>query len=147
MTILLIIIDQIFKMFANYYKPNFDVINDFLRIHYIENTGTIFGLFENSNLIFICLSIALCAIIAIYMKLKIEKRSQKEKLFFLILAGGISNLIDRIFRGFVVDFISLKWIGIFNFADMYIVIGAILIVILELREILKDGNASKKSKF
>lgn len=147
MTILLVILDQITKWLAYIYKPDFDVFGNFLRVDYIENTGTIFGLLENSNFIFMILSIILCIVIAVYMKLKVPKRSAMEKFFALILAGGIGNLIDRIFRGFVVDFISLKYVGIFNFADMYIVIGVILIVFFELREIWKDGDASKKSNF
>lgn len=147
MAILLVILDQITKWFAYIYKPDFDVFGNLLRVDYIENTGTIFGLLENSNFIFMILSIILCIVIAIYMKLKVPKRSTMEKFFALILAGGIGNLIDRIFRGFVVDFISLKYVGIFNFADMYIVIGIILIVFFELREIRKDGEASKKSNF
>lgn len=76
-----------------------------------------------------------------------KRKSLQEKGFMLILAGGIGNLIDRIFRGFVVDFISLKWVGIFNFADMCIVIGVIFIIILEIMESLKNGKASKKSNF
>lgn len=147
MIILLVFLDQLSKYFAFQYKPNFDVLGNFLRIHYLENTGTIFGLLENSNFVFMVLAIVLCFIIAIYMKLKVPKKSFKEKCFMIILTGGIGNLIDRIFRGFVVDFISLKYVGVFNFADMYIVIGAILLVIFELREILKDGEASKKSNF
>lgn len=48
--------------------------------------------------------------------------------FSLILGGGISNLFDRIFRGYVVDYISLKT-SAFNFADVLIIIGAVLMLI------------------
>ena len=133
MIILLMLIDQLTKYFANTIKPNFDVLGDFLRIQYIENTGTIFGLFENSNDIWIVFAIILCILIAIYMKNKVDKKSFKERVFMLILAGGIGNLIDRIFRGFVIDFISVKWIGVFNFSDMYIVIAVIILVALQIR--------------
>lgn len=147
MIVFLSILDQFSKWFVFERKPNFDVIGDFLRIQYAENTGTIFGLLKNTNLVFIVLGIVLCVIIAFYMKKHIPKRSFKEKGFFLILAGGIGNLIDRIFRGFVIDFISLKWVGIFNLADMYIVMGVILILFIELREFWKDGDADRKSDF
>ena len=147
MIVLIVILDQLSKWFAFKNNPDFDVIGKLLRIDYIENTGTIFGLFENSNLIFMILAIILCVIILLYMKKKVPKKSFLEKCFLLILAGGIGNLIDRIIRGFVVDFISLKWVGVFNFADVYIVIGVILIVVYEIGEILKDGKASKKSDF
>lgn len=145
--VLLIIIDQLSKWFANMYKPSFDVIGDFLQIQYTENTGTIFGLMQNTNAIFIVLGIVLCVFIGIYMKYKVPRESTIEKCFILILAGGVGNIIDRIFRGFVVDFISLKWVGIFNFADSYIVLGVLFIIFMEIREIFKDGEADKKSDF
>lgn len=143
----LVIIDQISKWLANIYKPSFSVFGDFLQIKYTQNTGTIFGLMQGTNTIFIVLGIALCVIIGIYMKCKVPRESTTEKCFNLILAGGIGNIIDRIFRGFVVDFISLKWIGIFNFADSYIVIGVLFIIFMEIREIFKDGEADRKSDF
>ena len=134
MMVILIVLDQITKFFANSIKPSFKIIGDFLEIQYIENTGTIFGLLENSNYVFMVLAIFLCVAISLYMKKNIEKKSLKEKYFYLILAGGIGNLIDRIFRGFVVDFISLKWVGVFNFSDMYIVVGIFLIILSEIKE-------------
>lgn len=143
--VLLIIIDQITKFFAYSKQPDFDIFGDFLRIQYIKNTGTIFGLFENSNYIFLILAAILCIIIAIYMKKKITRESMEEKLFMLILAGGIGNIIDRIFRGFVIDFISLKWVGIFNFSDMYVVIGVTLIIIKEIREIILNSDIDRKN--
>ena len=136
MIFLLIMLDQIAKYFAYTIKPDFDILGNFLRLQYIENTGTIFGLLENSNYIFMALAIVLCVLIALYMKKNVEKKSVKEKAFMLILAGGIGNIIDRIIRGFVVDFISLKWVGIFNFSDMYVVFGVIIICILEIKEIM-----------
>ena len=135
---LLIVIDQITKYFANIYKPSLDIIGDFFKVQYIENTGTIFGLLENSNYLFVVLAIILCVAIVFYMKKNVEKNSVKEKAFVLILAGGIGNLIDRIIRGFVVDFISLKWVGIFNFSDMYIVLGVTIIVLIELKDIFEE---------
>jgi len=47
----------------------------------------------------------------------------------LILSGGISNIIDRLSFGCVIDFIDLKFWPVFNFADIYITLGAILILI------------------
>ena len=134
MIFLLILLDQIAKYFAYTTRPDLDILGNFLRLQYIENTGTIFGLFENSNIIFLILAITLCIILAIYMRKYVEKKSQKEKVFLLILAGGVGNIIDRIVRGFVVDFISLKWVGIFNFSDAYIVIGIFLLIFLEWKE-------------
>ena len=57
--------------------------------------------------------------------------------YYLIIAGGIGNFIDRIARGFVVDFIDTPFIATFNLADSFIVIGAFWIIITEVLKSLK----------
>ena len=144
MILLLIVFDQLTKAYASTTKPSFSIIGDFLRIQYIENTGTIFGLFEGANYVFMVLAIILCIFISIYMKKNLERKSTKSKLLMLVLTGGIGNLIDRIFRGFVVDFISLKYVGVFNLSDSYIVIGVILLLIIEIKEWMREKELSNK---
>ena len=55
----------------------------------------------------------------------------------IILAGGISNIIDRICRGFVIDYISIRFLGVCNLADFCIVFGVILLAFNELKTIKK----------
>jgi|WetSurMetagenome_2_1015567.scaffolds.fasta_scaffold13025_5 hypothetical protein len=62
----------------------------------------------------------------------------------LILAGGISNLIDRLYFGCIIDFIDLQIWPVFNFADIYITIGAIAILMEILN--IKNKNDNEKSK-
>ena len=63
----------------------------------------------------------------------------------LVLAGGISNLLDRIIRGFVVEFINIKNIPVFNFADLYITIGWIgFVVIFTIFTFKEKRNKSDK---
>ncbi len=74
-------------------------------------------------------------IMAFILYMLLSRRFKAYKLVtvsgILIVAGGVGNLIDRIFRGYVVDFISVTWIGfpIFNIADCCVVIGAVLLLI------------------
>jgi len=84
------------------------------------NTGVAFGLFQGYNWIFIIVSI-IALIICVF-------NYKKHKLEFSFLIGGIlGNLIDRIFFGFVRDFIDLRIWPVFNIADSFIVIGALLL--------------------
>ena len=46
----------------------------------------------------------------------------------MILAGGIGNLIDRLYRGYVIDYVYIKPFGVCNFADFIIVLGAIMLL-------------------
>jgi len=63
--------------------------------------------------------------ILIYFFLKSQSRLEKTA-FVLIFSGGIANMLDRIARGCVVDYIDLKFWPVFNLADIYITIGVIL---------------------
>ncbi len=127
----LCLLDQISKL---YILKNFEVdskkviIKNFLKIFYVKNTGVSFGMFSGMKLPIIIVSV----IIIIYMIYEFVKTEDKFNMFSigLIIAGAFGNLIDRLLRGYVVDFISFtimnKEMSIFNFADSFITIGVLL---------------------
>ena len=131
--VLLVAVDQLIKLnIANkLYNSSVTAINGFLNFTYVENTGGAFGIGSNNIVLFIIISIT---VIGILIKLLISK---KEDLnigiiisFSLIIAGGIGNLIDRFFRGFVIDYIDINPLfkyPVFNFADICIVVGIIIL--------------------
>ena len=135
-----IFIDQLIKIsiVKNIYNSSKVIINGVLNLTYIENTGGAFGFGSNNIWIFIILNIAIILFIIIYITLKKNKLNNFMLFSFgLIISGGIGNLIDRIFRGYVVDYIDLNQLinyPMFNFADICIVIGCLFIIIGLVRE-------------
>ena len=136
--IIMILIDQLIKYYVFINQPKAILIPEWLSIYYAQNTGTLFGMAQGSNSILIITSIIIIAIILVIIFKGTTKYSKKRKLWQLILAGGISNLIDRIYRGFVIDYVSLKFFGVCNIADFCIVIGIVLLAIVELKELITD---------
>ena len=127
-TILLILIDQITK-FVIQYKYENPIGNGLIRITLIQNTGMAFG-FNNGNTKNMILTFVILLLIVNFIRTQKEMIDTKTSMALsFILAGGISNLIDRIMRGGVMDFIQVKNFAVFNLADCYVVIGWILIVI------------------
>ncbi len=146
----LIILDQISKFLI---VSNFNVydklviIKNFFKFEYVQNTGISFGLFSGGRILIILASILVIAYMIydlIHNKNKIHKVS-----CILILSGALGNLIDRVFRGYVVDFISFTLfnheMAIFNLADICVVFGIGLYIILMFVEgKSKDGKNSSK---
>lgn len=98
---------------------------------YVQNTGAAFSLFDDSTVILSIISIVfLVAILAYWIITKPQHKLMKTAVM-LMFAGALGNAIDRVFYGFVVDFISVKWFDfpVFNIADMAIVIGAVIMVV------------------
>lgn len=145
----LVIIDQIIKYFVSaYLQPvgSVSVIDNIFSLTYVENKGVAFGMFSDMRWIFVALTSILLVIIIFYM----FKKRPKGKFFYvcaaLIIGGGIGNLIDRIFYGYVIDYISLSFFPpVCNFADYCITAGTIMLVIylLFFSDIL---DSSKKAK-
>ena len=131
-TLLLIICDQVSKIAVlKYLKPigTSVVIKNIFSLTYVENRGAAFGILQNSRWIFICATIIILAVLIIY---KIKSRPQGKIIntsLCLLISGAIGNLIDRIFRGFVVDMLEVTFIEypVFNVADCFVVVGAILL--------------------
>ena len=99
-------------------------------LDYIKNYGAAFNLF-NGNRIFLSLISFIIAIILLYLILKkINLRNIELFGYSFILGGTLGNGIDRIIKGYVIDYINLKFIDfpIFNIADISINIGLIIII-------------------
>ena len=135
-----VLLDQISKTLI--INTDFEIVPNLLRICYNENTGNIIGLGE-VNAIFI-LIVDLC-IFGIIIKLIIGRRNEMNTLtllsLFLILSGIISNLIDRLWHGYVIDFIQINFCNfpIFNVADTLVVLGIAILFIFNLRIFSKSN--------
>lgn len=142
--------DQIIKYFvSSNLQPigSVSVIDNFLKLTYVENNGVAFGMFADMRWIFVALTSALLIAIIIVMFVK----RPKGKMFYisagLIIGGGIGNLIDRIFYGYVIDYISLSFFPpVCNFADYAITIGTILLIIYVLFFSNTFDNSEKVAK-
>lgn len=102
----------------------FDFVN-------VQNTGAAFSILSGNTLILSVISVVFCVAVIVYM----AKKKPKNKLLLtalgLVFGGAVGNVIDRIFRGYVVDFIETVFIEfpVFNVADIAITCGAVLLVI------------------
>ena len=109
----------------------FDLITkELFKQNSIKNSGTLFGLFQNTNVIFVIFTVVV--MVVILHSYKKEKSLQLG--FNFILAGGFGNLVNRLQYGYVIDFIDFGLWPVFNFADLFVVIGIVLIVIKIIRK-------------
>ena len=133
----LVVIDQLTKQAAEIYlmdKPPFDIIPEVLQLYYLPggNTGAAWGLLSGHQLLFIIVTIAIVAgIIFILIRIPSDKKyTILRVLLIFIAAGGIGNMIDRMFLGSVRDFIYISIINfpIFNVADMYVSCSVVIML-------------------
>ncbi|MFN7160670.1 MAG: signal peptidase II [Candidatus Gracilibacteria bacterium] len=124
----IIIADQITKWCFATYKPEIIVIPDFLKLFYVENRGIAFSLPLTGLPLQIVTIILLGLIIYAIKKYKVYQDIYLYVCVMMILGGALGNAIDRIFRGFVVDFISIGSFPVFNVADSFVTIGGVGLV-------------------
>lgn len=130
---LVIIIDQCTKYMV---RINFEqgetlpIISDILHLTYVRNLGAAFSMFENIKVvtIIIPLFILLMAITALFFFYKRISRFSRISIS-LIIAGGMSNLIDRIILGYVTDMIDFRIFPVFNIADISVCVGCMLLIV------------------
>lgn len=146
--LILFLLDQISKLIIhNYLKNPVVIIKNFFRLNLLQNTGAAFGLFEDARFFLIMITAAVLVLLAKMIKEEKDLSKLSFWIYSLILGGIIGNFFDRIVRGHVIDFLSFKLFNnempIFNFADSFIVIGAILIIVDFIKE-LYENNKQKK---
>ena len=140
------IVDQLIKMGVSSLSNNIEVIKDFFNITYAENTGAAFSILNNSRFFLILMGFG-AVIMVMFFFIKNKKQTKLSIASYGILLGGIvGNLFDRIKYGYVIDYLDFRIFGynfpIFNLADIAIVIGCFLLIIMFMME---DKNGNKNN--
>ena len=134
--IFLVVLDQISKILISSFLSLGESLNllPFLNFTLIHNTGIAFSIFSGGGLISRWLLVAAVSGILAYLLFQMYKKTPKHQLelisLIFIISGGLGNLVDRVFLGYVVDFVHVFYqdysFYVFNMADSYITVGIIL---------------------
>ena len=124
------------------------LINKVLYLSYTENRGAAFGMLKNQRWLFISVTVICVLFIIFYIVVKKPKSRILGISLAMIAGGGVGNLIDRISLQYVVDFIDFRIINfpVFNVADIFVSVGAVLMVIYILFFEGKDNGAVRNEK-
>lgn len=127
-----------------------ELLNGFVNLVYIHNTGGAWGMFSESTRLLTLVSLAVMGI-CFYILFRYGRKSRLlHWAMSLVIFGGIGNLIDRIFRnGNVVDFLHFEFwdsFPVFNVADCAIVVGAGLLILYFITDTVKEKRNSKNPR-
>ena len=146
-SVILFIIDQISKLLVIKYidiNHSIELIRNFFYLTYTHNEGAAFSILTGQRIFLIVIAITILVILFNYIRKNKTKNKVETVAFSLIIGGSLGNLIDRIIRGYVVDFLDFKIFGynypIFNIADTFIVVGVFLLLILTFRKEHNNDN-------
>ena len=131
-------LDLLLKYLVSTYLTTVNIINNFFSLTYVLNDGAAFSLFASRTYLLILIAL-ICLFFIIYeLKNNLDDRVLSIG-YSLVLAGLLGNFLDRLMDGYIIDYLSFKIFTynfpIFNFADILIVAGIIIVII---KEILKE---------
>lgn len=144
----IILADQITKYLALtklVNKKPIVLIENLLELHFVKNYGAAFGIMQNQRVFFIVITTIVLLVMSIYMIQKRNKLTNIVKVAIgFLLGGALGNLIDRVKLGYVIDFIKVDLgklydFPVFNVADIFIVIGTGLLILI----IIYDNHEKK----
>ncbi len=132
---------------AFFYGESREVLGNFFRLTYVENPNSLFSISLGKNFPYVWFSIVV--LLLIFIMFLVENNKWHTFIYTLFMAGATGNMIDRIKYERVVDFFDfglnnhLRW-PVFNFADSYITIGMVLLVLSIIIDMLKHRNKVKE---
>jgi len=124
-----------------------EFIPGFINFIHVENKGAAWGIFAGRSVFLIILAIAIISLYVAFYVLKVKKMKEKTSIILnisvgLIAGGCIGNLIDRIFLGYVRDFINFQFFSfpVFNIADIAVCVSVVLMFLYFIIIYPKEGN-------
>lgn len=124
----------------------FTVLPDILQFRYVENTGAAFSMFsDKTEMLSVFTAVVLGAGFVLIFTNKIKSKIALTSIVML-MGGGLGNLIDRVFRHFVVDYIEVLFVdfAVFNFADCFVTVGEFILIGYLLYDIVKDFKKGRQ---
>lgn len=142
----LVAVDQVIKYFIDLYlKPigSVTVIKNILQLSYYENDGAMMGMMSGKILTMTVLAIICLLVIGFVIFSGKVKFGVDYCCIVLMISGGLGNIIDRVFRGYVIDYIEVLFVDfyIFNFADCLVTCAAGIMICYQIHEIIKEKKA------
>ena len=146
-----IVIDQLTKFLAvTFLKPvdTVPIIDGVIHLTYVENRGAAFGMLADSRWVFMIVSTVAIIGMLFYLYSGMAVTRLYEIAIAMIISGGIGNMIDRTALGYVVDMIDFRLIdfAVFNGADSFVCVGAGLLILALILDIVKDAKKEKAKK-
>ena len=159
-----VLVDLLTKRLAELFLQDRDIVTlipGFLRLTYAENDGIAFGMLGGGGIgrvLFMTVSTVMILGVGGYLFLGHAQDRRYGIALSLIVSGGIGNMIERVFKGYVVDFISVilyypdfkagirqYYFPIFNGADSLVCIGAGLLILFLIIDIVRESKAAKRT--
>lgn len=130
--VVVVLLDQLAKLLVQascILNETISFIPGILDITYIHNYGAAFSILQNKQTFLILFtSAAMIVIVGYVIKEKSKLLSAEVWALAFIVGGGVGNLVDRVMHGYVVDFINIYVLPVFNVADMSVCIGSALLI-------------------
>ena len=143
-----VVIDQLSKwLCVEFLKPkgSVPIIKDVIHLTYVENRGMAFGLMSDARWVFMVTSVIMIVAMGLYLYLGMCENKLYWISVAMVVSGGIGNMIDRVALGYVVDFIDFTLIdfAVFNGADSFVCVGAGMLVLALVLDIVKEAKEKK----
>jgi signal peptidase II len=127
----------------------YEIIPNFFYLTYVQNNGAAFSIFQNQQVLILLVTVF--ALFFINNYLKNNNINKLEMFSYSMITGGIlGNLFDRLCLGYVIDFFDFRFwtyhYPVFNMADVFIVVGVILLMIYSFIEWRKEHGSKMRSK-
>ena len=121
------------------------LIEGVLHLTYVENRGAAFGMLADNRWVFIVISTLTILALLFYLFAGYSQNRLYTIPIALIISGGIGNMIDRLALGYVVDFIDFRLINfaVFNGADSFVCVGAALLLVALIIDLIKEYKKEK----
>lgn len=130
-SLLVFILDQTLKILVHrfmYPNQSIPILKGILHLTYVQNKGAAFGVFSGWRGLLVLIGF-IVIIVIIYINKRLKKGDFIQIPLAFILGGSLGNLIDRLFRSYVVDYLDFRFWPVFNLADIMINLGVFLVVL------------------